>query len=889
MLQPMAATLDRSTNNDFEEDRSINTNDIETQADATTKAQPKLKKHKYSVNSSNIKGVLFLGFSSLGAIYGDIGTSPLYVLNSIFPNGPPSNKDVLGAMSCIFWIFTLVVICKYCFIVLYFGPNNNEGGQIAIYAKIASHLSIGPKGVTINNSGDLLSFTRSETHDSFNIDEQNGIENHGGDKKLKTILQKLKLRNGRYNKTLVNKYLSTIIMGLCFLGCGLVISDGLLTPTTSVLSAIDGIAVAAPSFETKVLPVSCAVLLLLFLIQGFGSGKLSLFFAPIIFVWLLMLFITGLINIIKHDPAVFRSLNPKEAIDFLKRYGNVDKFGAVMLCVTGTEAMFADIGHFSRLSIQLTLSCFVFPCLMIQYLGQSAYLMKHPEGITNVFYLCIPGGTNTGLYWFMFVLATLATVIASQALILGVFSILRQLIHLDCFPNFKVRHMSSKHFGQVYIPVVNYILMVAVICTCVGFKTSSNVTAAYGLGVAMDFVVTSFLITTCLLYVYKINILVALGFLCFFGALEMCLVVAGLRKVPQGAWFTLMVTMLVFAFISFWRWCRSKKINQEYADRSRIKNILLSAKLVSDNKNRSNDKGVVLQFDSHDLLLNSTSGTGGTGNANGTISNNDQYSSELTEVKTNYVDPFYKVNYHQTTQYDLIRYQGIGIMYTNIIHTLNSANTVPKLFEQLITSFPALPTKFIFLSIRVTSDPYVKQKDHIMIEKLKAASHAGLYRCVVKFGFMDKIQMTNHTIMDILECIELEEYDEEVNAANKYQKFDSMPINGDIDDDELDDGEYSADEDEIRNWKVKGNPVELKTRVLHIVDNSIIKAKSYNAEYLQDKNKVTRAWIRCKYFVRSFLVEQIFVPINNLFGGFEKALHLDDNNELVFIGKSVTI
>ncbi|KAK9454377.1 potassium transporter [Dipodascopsis uninucleata] len=278
-------------------------------------------------------------------------------------------------------------------------------------------------------------------------------------------------------------------MLITFFGCGLVMSDGLLTPTTSVLSAIDGISVATNGrLDFAVLPISCGVLVILFLMQHSGSGTISIVFAPIALLWLLSQLITGVINCVRY-PEIFKALNPKFAVDFAREFGGFDRLGSVMLAVTGCEAIFADAGHYGRRSIQLALICFVYPCLFLAYFGQCAYITLYPKDTPDVFYLSVPGGINTPQYWIIFVLATLATIIASQALILGVFSILRQMIYFDCFPAFKVVHTSSKIFGQVYLPTVNYVLMVGVILACIRYQNNSAVTAPYGLGISMDFFV----------------------------------------------------------------------------------------------------------------------------------------------------------------------------------------------------------------------------------------------------------------------------------------------------------------------------------------------------------------------------------------------------------------
>lgn len=282
-------------------------------------------------------------FQSLGAIYGDIGTSPLYVYSSIFPDSEPSEHQTLGAASCIFWTFTIIVMVKYCLIVLFLGPNNGEGGQVAIYAKLARTLHVGPRGVVLPGEMEpdmFLELSKSLTRDSQ--------------------LSKLRVRmTGWFHEVVFPK----ILLLLCFIGCSLVISDGLLTPTTSgtsvasylsnfvsdgfvspVLSAVGGIEVPVPSISNLVMPISCIILVVLFLLQSLGSSKLSVIFAPIISLWFVAIAVTGIINISKH-PSVLKSLSPKYAIDLLHETGGIDILGAVMLCVTGVEAMFAYVVH----------------------------------------------------------------------------------------------------------------------------------------------------------------------------------------------------------------------------------------------------------------------------------------------------------------------------------------------------------------------------------------------------------------------------------------------------------------------------------------------------------------------------------------------------------------
>ncbi|KAK9236340.1 potassium transporter [Lipomyces kononenkoae] len=681
-----------------------------------------------SVQRRKIIMTAVLAFQSLGAIYGDIGTSPLYVFSSIFATGIPTEHQILGAASCIFWAFTIVVMVKYCIIVLFLGPNNGEGGQVALYAKLARTLHVGPRGVVLPGemeADDRLLLAKSVTHDSQ--------------------ISRMRYRlSGWFEETALPK----LLMGLCFFGCSLVLSDGLLTPTTSVLSAIGGIAVAAPSLNNAVLPISCGVLILLFLSQRFGSGKLANIFAPIVLVWLLAIAVVGIINITKY-PAVFKALSPAFAVDFLREQGGVDVLGGVMLSMTGVEAMFADVGHFGRLPIQLSLSGIVYPSLMLAYLGQAAYLVLNPSSISNVFYLSIPGGINTPQYWILFVLATLATVIASQALILGVFSILRQMIHIDCFPAFHVRHTSSRVFGQVYIPVVNYILMVGVVLTTVGFRTSSNVTAAYGLGISMDFFVTTTLITFCLVYVYRVAWYLYVPFFLGFGTLDMCFVAAGVRKVPHGAWFPLVVTIVMTSFISFWRWARSLKVDNEFDSRVRVGTIFDGLEKNVDRNAETLVLGRVITtslFQGDDIepgrIVPLKELAPGVADEQQSESSPPSLNSTALRLRT---DP----------KVELARMPGVvALLHSNVTQTLHSPHTLPQILSRLLNIFPGLPEHVILLGSRVSDKPFIAEDSRVNVHAMR--NMPGFYRCVMRSGFMESGHISDTIMREILTLVEAE-------------------------------------------------------------------------------------------------------------------------------------
>ncbi|RCK55995.1 High affinity potassium transporter [Candida viswanathii] len=641
-------------------------------------------------NKQSVKTILLLCFLSLGSVYGDIGTSPLYVLNSInYSQYPPSRDDIYGAVSIIFYVFTFIVIFKYVMIVLFVGVNCNHGGQVAIFTKIARHLGIGPKGVTLPGApekSDMQLLTRQDTTTS-------------SIRSVQTRVEQIK------NHPLLLSFVQYFILGGCFLGSALVMSDGLLTPTTSVLSAIGGIQVAIPSF-THVLAVSEVILVVLFVAQQFGASKISFTFAPIIFLWMVGLLLCGIYNIAKHHPGIFAALSPYYAIKLLKS-GSIDVFAGVMLSITGTEALFSDVSLVGRLPIQLTMCCFIYPSLMLCYLGQAAYIVQHPEAYTNPFFLSLPGGH--GIYWTMFVLATLATIIASQALILLVFSISSQLINLDCFPKLKIIHLSSHQRGEVYIPVMNWLLMIGVVCTTAGFKNSNNVTAAYGLGISLDFLVTSLLIIICMFYVYNANIIWPLLFLLIFVPLEMCMVVANMKKVPHGAWFPIMMAGVFFTFLCTWRWARNKKLDQEFAQRVKISDLFPYFAA----KSTTVDLNPLHTFD-------------------------QQHQATTAHTENDVVTKF--------GTFPLNRYTGLGFMYVDSI-LANSPNTLPQLYGKLVSSFAALPSEVVFVGIRVLSIPYVDADERILLAPMKIPGH---HKCILRFGFMEHVEIDKQLSLAIM-------------------------------------------------------------------------------------------------------------------------------------------
>ncbi|PIA62112.1 hypothetical protein AQUCO_00200246v1 [Aquilegia coerulea] len=332
------------------------------------------------------------------------------------------------------------------------------------------------------------------------------------------------------------------------------------------MSAVSGLQGKIPGFDTNaVVIVSIVILIALFSIQRFGTSKVGLSFAPVLALWFFCLGSIGIYNIFKHDITVLRAFNPAYIYFFFKR--NTAKawsaLGGCVLCVTGAEAMFADLGHFSVLSIQVAFTCVVFPCLLLGYMGQAAYLMKHPSSAERIFYDSIPDG----LFWPVFVIATLAAMIASQAMISATFSCIKQSMALGCFPRLKVIHTSRKLMGQIYIPVINWFLMIMCIVVVASFRSTTGIANAYGIAEVGVMMVSTTLVTLVMLLIWQTNLFVALGFLMVFGTVELIYLSAVLSKILDGGWLPLAFASCFLCVMYTWNYGSVLKYQSEVREK----------------------------------------------------------------------------------------------------------------------------------------------------------------------------------------------------------------------------------------------------------------------------------------------------------------------------------
>ncbi|HEY3301494.1 MAG TPA: potassium transporter Kup [Methylophilaceae bacterium] len=444
-----------------------------------------------------------LALAALGVVYGDIGTSPLYTLHEIFAGAhnpvPITHDNILGILSLMFWALMMIVSFKYVLFIMR-ADNRGEGGIMALMAL---------------------------------------VRNIGSTKQV------------------------AFLMTLGLLGAALFYGDAVITPAISVLSAIEGLQIAAPSLKAFVLPLTVAVLVMLFSFQKYGTATVGKLFGPIVVIWFVTLAILGVMGIAR-VPAVLQALNPSYAIGFLAGHGPLGFFAlaAVVLTVTGAEALYADMGHFGRKPVQLAWFFIVLPALVLNYFGQGALLLTNPAAIENPFYLLAP----TWALYPLVALSTIATVIASQAVISGAYSITQQAIQLGYCPRMEIQHTSSSERGQIYVPTVNWGLMIAVVLLVLAFGSSSSLAAAYGIAVT-----GTMIITTILAYVVACNTLgwnrsLVSALVAVFLVVDIAFFSANLTKIPDGGWLPLVFGIALFVLMSTWRMGRqllTKKLVEE--------------------------------------------------------------------------------------------------------------------------------------------------------------------------------------------------------------------------------------------------------------------------------------------------------------------------------------
>ncbi len=432
-----------------------------------------------------------LTIAAIGIVYGDIGTSPLYTMKEVFSEEHGialTHVNILGVVSLILWGLILIISLKYVTLVLR-ANNRGEGGIMALTALAMSSVTTGSRW-----------------------------------------------------------HYPVMLLGM--IGAGLFYGDGVITPAISVLSAIEGLEVATPALKPYVLPLTVTVLVALYSLQSKGTAGIGKFFGPIVLVWFTTLATMGIINIV-HYPAVLAAFNPWHAFNFMTHNGWFAflALGAVVLALTGAEALYADMGHFGKKSVRLAWFSVVFPALALNYLGQGALLMSTPSAVSNPFFQQLGSWSIYPLV----VLSTMATVIASQATISGAFSVTQQAISLGFLPRMRVVYTSDREIGQIYIPLVNWVQLTIVLIAVVGFGSSGNLASAYGIAATATMTTTTILTFFVVRYKWRFNLLLAFLATGFFLTMDLTLLAATSLKIVSGGWFPLVLSALMVTVMLTWK------------------------------------------------------------------------------------------------------------------------------------------------------------------------------------------------------------------------------------------------------------------------------------------------------------------------------------------------
>ena len=453
--------------------------------------------------SASKSSLAALTLGAIGVVYGDIGTSVLYAVKEVFGSGhvPFTHANVYGVLSILFWTLTVIVSLKYVVLVLR-ADNGGEGGLIAMLALASTAVKDRPE-------------------------------------------------------------LRQTLLAIGIFGTALFYGDGVITPAISVLSAVEGLEVISPAFRQYVVPITLVVLFALFAVQKRGTGGIGKFFGPITVVWFVTIAGLGVVQIVDH-PEILAALSPHHALRFMWTQPGTTFIilGAVVLCVTGAEALYADLGHFGKKPIRLAWFLVVMPCLTLNYFGQGALLLARPEAVKNPFFNMAPDWLLLPLV----LLATMATVIASQALITGAFSVTKQAMQLGYLPRLQVQHTSEHDTGQIYMPFVNWALFAAIVLAVVMFKSSTNLAAAYGIAVTLDMLITTVLTFYVIRYGWKYPLWLCVAATGFFFVVDLAFFTSNLLKLFAGGWFPLLIGGVVFTLMMTWKRGRGLMAQAQQAD-----------------------------------------------------------------------------------------------------------------------------------------------------------------------------------------------------------------------------------------------------------------------------------------------------------------------------------
>ncbi|EHK39384.1 hypothetical protein TRIATDRAFT_231229 [Trichoderma atroviride IMI 206040] len=620
--------------------------DLDEEEKARRIAEKDLQGHRKQTYSGFL--LVWLSFQATGVIYGDIGTSPLYVFSSTF-SSQPSWDDLVGALSIIIWSLTVIVTIKYCFIVLR-ADDDGQGGTFALYSLLARYTNIAR-----NRDPREAVMVRMERHRTNDLTL--------GGKSLRNFLEK-------------SKFCQIMLQFVGVLGVTMVMADGVLTPAQSVLGAIQGLEVVKPDLSlSAIVGITCAILIVLFLIQPFGTTKLGTSFAPIVTIWLLFNMVAGIYNLAKHDHTVLKAFSPSYAFTYLVRNGQDGwtSLGGLLLAFTGVEALFADLGAFSKRAVQLSWLCLAYPCLLLAYIGQAAYIStdETQTAFTNPFFHTLPPGT----LYFGLVMAILAAIVASQAMITSTFQLLTQIMRLSYFPHIKVIHTSRKFSEQVYIPLANWLLMIGTVIVAAVYNNTTSLGNAYGVCVIAVTFITTCMVALVAILVWRLPFYIVTPVWLIFAALDGTYLSSVLQKVPEGAWFTIVLAAVLCSIFLVWRFGKEAQWKAESLDQ-----LPLAALMKSD------------QSSSNSLVLNETFGG--------------------VPVST---------------------VPGLGIFFDKT----GDSTHLPACFTHFVIKFAARPSVIIFFHMRPLTVPSVPLEERYIVTH--AHGLIDCYNVTLRHGYMDDV------------------------------------------------------------------------------------------------------------------------------------------------------
>lgn len=640
--------------------------------------------------------LMWLAYQSTGVIYGDIGTSPLYVYSSTFTS-QPSYDDLVGALSIIIWSLTIMVSIKYVCIVLA-ADDDGEGGTFALYSLLARYSNIVRKDPNVGMGTAKLERYLTDDLKPMNNGVRNFIEN--------SAIARAALRT------------------LGVLGVAMVMADGVLTPAQSVLGAIQGIEVASSNITTStIIGVSCAILIILFAIQPFGTTKIASSFAPIVMIWLLFNFCCGIYNLAKFDHTVLKAFSPYFAGSYFMRNKEEGwrSLGGLLLAFTGCEALFADLGAFSQRAIQISWLFFSFPCLLLAYIGQAAYISQDATGTayTNPFFYTVIPGT----FYFSLVIAILAAVVASQAMITASFQLLTQVMNLSYFPHIQVKHTSKLFHGQIYIPLANWLLMIGTVIVTAVYSNTTRLGNAYGVCVIFVTFITTCLVSLVAIVIWRYNVFIVLFFFLVFGCHDGVYLSSALTKVPAGAWFTLLLAALLSFVFALWRFGKEAQWASEATDRFQPSHFLTSSPPSLSGNGLSTNEPVIRL----------TPKFGG-----GTVSLVD----------------------------------GVGIFFDKV------GDMVPIVFTQFVRKFCARPRIIVFFHLRELSTPSIPESERYVVQR---TGIPGCYRVTARHGYTDSIVTPNLGSIIINQLILFVTRETESGSSSASSKEHSPEIQAELD------------------------------------------------------------------------------------------------------------